>query len=652
MEPPAKSVHRRVLLATAAIEEMRELAKELLDGGPDRREFPGTGNCLQATGNSLQAQPPSSQQTSLGLVMRGTSIDGIIPGSPAARSNQLRKFDEVIAVDGTPVTGDTVTMHLAGPTKSDVRLRAKRPGDVAQEVEVVLRRVSSSSLRDGQRLHNLLRSLDTNADFVAAFEEQHRHRRPGAEPSLELVASLRDEITLQYTRRQDLAEAHQQHLQDCTQTLVRHLLSLEDLLSHLAQAHSEMRQAAGLARSSLQENDEAGLRLEGSLKLLADQTGQDRQVLEAHLDEMEGKARVLRQRVGELEQSEARLQVMENEARILKQRIAELEATSSSLESRLDDARRELREFASTPREVPVHEHVKRLQERVEFELEHARVMARESERERKQDREREQARQEEERKAMNRKLAQSVKSWGNAQSWTAVLKDRSSGEEEEDRERVLIKDLAEPPIPWRRTEEEQARAASMPGPEPPQQSDLGFRERLRLSEQIDRLTDELRLAHEQLSEADALLREDAAVGQHVSELQEALQRKSAQVEALQKKLRAAEEDIRERDKDLQEQALLLPNQAHVATLSRRVEEACADVSKHCQASAAASRQRDEFEAALDSKCRELDSVYRAYNRTVLQREAEKDKSLAARRLSDLVLDEIRAAIQDLDRCL
>jgi hypothetical protein len=57
------------------------------------------------------------------------------------------------------------------------------------------------------------------------------------------------------------------------------------------------------------------------------------------------------------------------------------------------------------------------------------------------------------------------------------------------------------------------------------------------------------------------------------------------------------------------------------------------------------------LEAALDSKCRELDSVYRAYNRTILLREAETDKNLAARRLSHLVLEEIHAAAEELDRC-
>jgi len=641
LESHDKSVRRRFLLATAAIEEMRELAKELLDdGGLDRREFPG-----KATTSSH-----SDQQTSLGLVMRGTSIDGIIPGSPAARSAQLRRFDEVIAVDGTVVNDETVKRCLAGAAKSDVRLRAKRSGHGAQEVEVVLRRVLSSSLADGQRLHSLLDSLSANADFVAAFEEENRHRRAGAEPSLALVASLRDEINSQDARRQDMAEAHEQRLQDCTQTLLRHLLSLQELVSYLAQAHSEMLEAASLARSALQENDEAGKRMEGALKVLADQTGKDRLYLEAQLDEMEREARVLRQRVGELE----------NEARVFKQRIADLEATSLSLECRLDDAQRELREFGftSTPREAPVHlDHVKRLQERVEFELEHARVLASEREAERGQARERERAREADhlrERNAVNRKLAQSVKSWGKAESGehgVVVLNRRSSGEEEVEKDIAVINDLTEPPFPGRRREELQARAVSMPGPDAPQQSDFGSRERLLLSEQIDRLTEELRLACEQLSEAEALLREDAAVGQHVSELQVELQRTSAQVEALQEQLRAAEEGIRQRDKDLQEQALLLPNRAYVATLSQRVEEAFADVSKHRQASAAASRQREELEAALDSKCRELDSVYRAYNRTILLREAETDKNLAARRLSHLVLEEIHAAAEELDRC-
>ena len=114
-----------------------------------------------------------------------------------------------------------------------------------------------------------------------------------------------------------------------------------------------------------------------------------------------------------------------------------------------------------------------------------------------------------------------------------------------------------------------------------------------------------------------------------------------------------------QRDLKIRELGLELGNQSHVKSLASRVEEAMAEVSVYRETSLEANRQKEVLETAFKSKCDDLDEVCdvcvcvhsmaqltpnhmqvrRAYNRCVLQRGGEQDRTRAACRLCQLVLD-------------
>ena len=63
--------------------------------------------------------PPSSgadfsSRSTVGLLLNGTTIDQMVVGGPAFNSGQLHQHDTIIAIDGKPITAESIQAHLIG----------------------------------------------------------------------------------------------------------------------------------------------------------------------------------------------------------------------------------------------------------------------------------------------------------------------------------------------------------------------------------------------------------------------------------------------------------------------------------------------------------------------------------------------------------
>ena len=239
-----------------------------------------------------------------------------------------------------------------------------------------------------------------------------------------LAKSSIDEISEVAAQLSDNLVAHdggtavlQKRMTDCTQTLMRHMLSLKEVVTQLAEEHAEMLEATRRARSALLHQDEGDERLERTLALLASQVEGYKEKLEALQQKDETGQANQKRLAAELDASHSSNRELEEKVGVLRQRVKELETLSLSLESRLDASQRLLQEYGAemAVSEASMHvTQVKRLQERVEFELELARAIAgeREAERERERVKEEDRAQEEErESKAMQQRRADGVRS-------------------------------------------------------------------------------------------------------------------------------------------------------------------------------------------------------------------------------------------------
>ena len=340
-----KRVKRHVLLAQSAIEEMIELLGSLNDGRRMREE--------QALPDETTAAVPGlahtmrkSWKTTVGLVMRGVTIDAIIPGGPADAAGSLRRFDQVLKVDGREVNERTVMSAVIGTDTADttVQLVVRRASSESrsphnelgvQEVQVVLTRVPYASLGASLRTYETLERLRRNADFMSKFEKFQE--LPGEEPSWVLVEMLKLEFDAQHQRRHDLYKSQEKKLQDSANVIMRHMLLTKEVLAQLAQEHQDMLQFTQHAWLALQDRDKEEAQMEELLEKLVDQVNNNKMELE----ELHGINRASCMSCPEL-----KVQIQRQEAELLKHFKSAFE-----LKAAFDRAAHELNREADMQRE-------------------------------------------------------------------------------------------------------------------------------------------------------------------------------------------------------------------------------------------------------------------------------------------------------------
>ena len=340
-----KRVKRHVLLAQSAIEEMIELLGSLNDGRRMREE--------QALPDETTAAVPGlahtmrkSWKTTVGLVMRGVTIDAIIPGGPADAAGSLRRFDQVLKVDGRDVNERTVMSEVMSTDTADttVQLVVRRASSESrsphnelgvQEVQVVLTRVPYASLGASLRTYETLERLRRNADFMSKFEKFQE--LPGEEPSWVLVEMLKLEFDAQHQRRHDLYKSQEKKLQDSANVIMRHMLLTKEVLAQLAQEHQDMLQFTQHAWLALQDRDKEEAQMEELLEKLVDQVNNNKMELE----ELHGINRASCMSCPEL-----KVQIQRQEAELLKHFKSAFE-----LKAAFDRAAHELNREADMQRE-------------------------------------------------------------------------------------------------------------------------------------------------------------------------------------------------------------------------------------------------------------------------------------------------------------
>jgi C-terminal processing protease CtpA/Prc len=106
----------------------------------------------------------------VGIILRGTIIESMVVGGPAFTSKSLGRGDEILEVDGKPVTEKTIEILLAGNDKpgSLVVLTVSKGSDRVSEILVptyICRNdfLHNKYLQDAAVLHvPLIRMASTN----------------------------------------------------------------------------------------------------------------------------------------------------------------------------------------------------------------------------------------------------------------------------------------------------------------------------------------------------------------------------------------------------------------------------------------------------------------------------------------------------------
>lgn len=111
-------------------------------------------------------------KTTLGVGLKGVSIDYIIPGGPAHLSEQLEKGDQILTIDRLPVGPDSITRQIVGsdmpgtPVRLEVMKQSSR-----QTVEVNLIRASIPNMQSAIKVFERILELRLNAESIKGQEE-------------------------------------------------------------------------------------------------------------------------------------------------------------------------------------------------------------------------------------------------------------------------------------------------------------------------------------------------------------------------------------------------------------------------------------------------------------------------------------------------
>jgi hypothetical protein len=116
-----------------------------------------SGDAKRTSTSSLSTAGPNS---TLGIVLTGTTIDFMIPGGPAHEEEVLEPKDEILEVDGVVVNSTSINQALKGADEigTMVRLRVRKAED-GRCIDVVLKRTSLTYIHHMQVYLELMDQL-------------------------------------------------------------------------------------------------------------------------------------------------------------------------------------------------------------------------------------------------------------------------------------------------------------------------------------------------------------------------------------------------------------------------------------------------------------------------------------------------------------
>ena len=92
---------------------------------PEQIQINGNPPSSTARKRNREISDVSARKLQVGIMIIGTTIDGMVLGGPASNSGRLSKGDVILEVDGLTVTSDTVAQALLGSDIPGTSLRLK-----------------------------------------------------------------------------------------------------------------------------------------------------------------------------------------------------------------------------------------------------------------------------------------------------------------------------------------------------------------------------------------------------------------------------------------------------------------------------------------------------------------------------------------------
>ena len=123
-------------------------------------------------GSSLNASQGPQQRTALGIVLRDTTIEAVVPGSPADLCGKVFPRDELIMVDGSTVSAVSAMGALRGDdSEGAVVSIVVRSATSGGPVQVKLFREGIAKVREQQAQEEELKQLEEQAQQAMALGE-------------------------------------------------------------------------------------------------------------------------------------------------------------------------------------------------------------------------------------------------------------------------------------------------------------------------------------------------------------------------------------------------------------------------------------------------------------------------------------------------
>ncbi|KAJ1480018.1 hypothetical protein T484DRAFT_2022827 [Baffinella frigidus] len=100
----------------------------------------------------------NSSRSTVGLMISGTKIDGILPGGPA-QGSRVTKGDIIIAVDREAATSENVTTLLVGNDEPGVDVVVTIKNTLGAEMDVAFTRMATAKIADRRRVFDLFAAI-------------------------------------------------------------------------------------------------------------------------------------------------------------------------------------------------------------------------------------------------------------------------------------------------------------------------------------------------------------------------------------------------------------------------------------------------------------------------------------------------------------
>ncbi len=101
----------------------------------------------------------------VGMMLNGTRIENMVIGGPAYNCHELKKGDDIIAIDGKPVNKDNVLQCMIGSDQpgSFVTLKVEKASGGTEEI--TLCRMCSETIADRRRMFEWFTKMKMRAEI-------------------------------------------------------------------------------------------------------------------------------------------------------------------------------------------------------------------------------------------------------------------------------------------------------------------------------------------------------------------------------------------------------------------------------------------------------------------------------------------------------